>query len=315
MSPSRRSQIAPCTSAPTLSRPSYVEFLDDDAITFPANALPFCLIEACGGGGGGGGGYGNAGAGYYASGGGGGGGAILSTRLLVIEPGELYAVAIGSQGPGGDGGINTTAPTDGGEGGDTTLTKNSPSTLVATWRGARGGQQGLVNGSGGLCVKSIGGGPERTTITFSSFSFDPTVIEILSEINESCVPQSGGNGLCSRIPSTVRGRKGMGSPQGFAGGAHGVSDTTNSGSYQGGGQGGGGGGGPYGAGGAGGNGGDPNNSGNSGGGLTGLSGAANSGAGGGGGGAGGGATGNSYGGSGHHGGTGRMRIVYFVPVV
>ncbi len=230
-------------------------------------------------------------------------------------PGDLYDIVIGAIGPGGAGGIGAAPGVDGGAGGDTTITRHSPSTLLSTWRGARGGQEGLINGAAGPCIKAIGGGPERTTITFSSSSFDPTIIEVLAEIGESCVPQSGGNGLTMNIRSEVRARRAMGSPQGFQGGAHGVSDTTNSGSYQGGGQGGGGGGGPYGDGGAGGAGGDPNNSGNSTGGIAGIGGAANSGAGGGGGGAGGGATGTSVGGSGHAGGTGRMRIVYFMPVV
>ncbi len=297
---------------------SYAEFLDNGEITFPANALPTILVEACGGGGAGGGGGMVPSSSFYSTGGGGGGGAVLSTRMLVIEPGVKYDLVIGAGGVGGSGGTGYAGdPLSGTDGADSTITKHTGG-LIATWRGGAGGNAGVINSSDGLWVKSLGGSPTRTTYTRGSASFDATTMPILKEINDTGgIPSHGASGLSSNFGAVFQ--SGGASPQGFVGGNTGVADTTSSGSYRGGGPGGGGGGGPYGVGGTGGDGGDPNNSGFTSGGTAGISGAVNTGAGGGGGGGAGGASsatvGIQYGGSGHKGGTGRMRIVYFVPVV
>lgn len=292
--------------------PIYVEFLGSGSITFPADALPFCLMEGCGGGGGAGGGPANPGASFFASGGGGGGGAVQDVQMCVIVPGDLYDVTVGAGGAFGADGHDATPGFNGLDGGDSQLVRHSDSHIAGRCSGARGGMEGRINDSDGPAVKALGGAPGHTPISDFSHSFDPTVVKVLCEIGDwTSVLQHGAHGLTHNFPAHMRSRGGSSSPQGYAGGASGAANTTNSGSYQGGGGGGGGGAGPYGHGGAGGAGGAPNNAGDSFA-AQGTAAADNTGAGGGGGGASGGATGFTGSGQGGAGGSGRVRLLYWV---
>lgn len=301
--------------------PIYVELLAGGTISIPANAAPFAFLEAVGGGGGGGAGASNPGNDTHASGGGGGGGALLLERIVIITPGEDHAGAIGAGGGGGTyAGLGSG---HGSPGGDTTLTRVSTATVIARARGANGGRGGLEAGNTGpnYMAWGIGGAPFSLQSGLFNLEFGAsTTIQSMPDLNRISAPQHGGNGITSNIAlhhQTELAGIGLymaGGSAEFNGGVSGESSTAASGSYRGGGAGGGGGAGPYGTGGGGGNGGTANNSGNSTGMQNGSAGVANTGAGGGGGGACGGNSGSptQLGGSGANGGSGRLRIIYFV---
>jgi len=284
-------------------------------ITAPDGVVA-AIITAYGGGGGGG--PGAAGPDFdsdlLATGGGGGGGSVARTVVVPIVAGEAYAVAIGAGG------------TSWNDGGDTTLTRVSTSTVLATFRGAEKGMQGAqnlaqlvghvtVSGSAqAIHFDSLVSGGGITAIDLYSFGIGggpvkPGGARLNSDArgsfernqHSSRAPSTGGRGLGANHPIgfSVDGQ-GEASPQGFIGGSAGTTGATNI--FFGGGSGGGGGAGPGGNGTVGGNGGIANSASNGAAGTNGSNAAANSGAGGGGGGGGGG--GNPNGGAGGMGGTG-----------
>jgi len=334
--------------------PVVTEFLADGTITIPAGALPWIEFEGCGGGGAGGhGGISAAPAAerpdasiskpsLTTSGGGGGGGAIKNKGFAPVVPGQAYNVAIGAGGVGTDGLFGF-----GNNGGDTTMTRVSTADVIVTCRGAGGGHPSTpifgagfhaafcpnednalsTGGNQNQFVFARGGRPVRMNEGEVEAPANPTIYEYMYS-NQT--PQAGGLGTCACWPIETAGAygspapRGNDSPEGFHGGTGGTpghhapaGGGTTAGFFDpiGGGAGGGGGAGPYGDGGAGGDGSAAVASGASAAPAAGTSAAANSGAGGGGGGGAGGAhTHTTAGAVPGNGGSGRLRVVYFVPM-
>lgn len=284
--------------------------LSSATVTAPARAFAV-ILEGCGGGGGGGAGAPNPGADSHASGAGGGGGAIARTVVIGVTGGAEYSYVIGAGGVSGT--YEDDAPFPGGVGGDTTFSSVVGPTVLATFRGAGGGDAGTADDGLGPNAMSYGlpGAPVRIG-TDAAGSGWPTLAPTEEKnlfMAPSC-PQAGGAGTTSNN-DRLNPRAGS-SPQGYKGGAQGNADTSADGSCHGGGGGGGGGAGPYGDGANGGAGGAPESGGDGGDGTTGSSAAANTGAGGGGGGGSGGGApaGAGVGGDGGAGGSGRLKITW-----
>lgn len=290
-----------------------VSFTSSGSFIVPRNVKKL-LLSGCGGGGGGGGAYIAAGSDRSDSPGGGGGGAIQYDNWIEVIPGETLNINIGAGGAGGGGGGGGS----GSSGGDTTVVRDSDSSVLATARGAAGGARGtsdnayrdspsaLASEDGAtspIYRISGGGSPVRGVSATFWRSFD----SFISNSLHNPIPQAGGNGVSRRFPGCAGGA----SPQGYAGGSGGATGSNDS-TYWGGSGGGGGGAGPYGAGANGGHGGNGNSAGSGATAVTaGADAGANTGAGGGGGGAAGGSntlTGN--GGAGGSGGSGQMTILW-----
>lgn len=264
-----------------------------------------------GGGGGGGKGLVSPSSSYVSSGGGGGGGAILGRFRAVTIPGDSYLVYVALGGAAGSSG-------NGGSGGDTTFTRVTGSTVLATARGAAGGVAasegpGYCDFNGNSVTEyhrfAMGGSPLKT----SNDAF-PGESSFLSSLHRNTTPQHGGYGVSSNLGDatiTQRLSRGRPSPQNYLGGLGGTPGTDYSGAVRGGGGGGGGGAGPYGDGGNGGAG----SNGTTGSASVGSAGSAppsdNTGAGGGGGGSAGfGNVASAFGGSGAAGSSGHCLLLY-----
>jgi hypothetical protein len=289
-------------------------------IVAPANAIGGAVFGSGGGGGGGKGhSLGSSASNIRVSGGGGGGGAVECFAIVPIVGGESYAYVVGA---GGTGAVST----DGGDGGDSTLTRVSTSTELLRFVGACGGHRGgRTTNTGSLQYTWGRGGPSVKNVDrYLAKVFDlSTVVLFKDELGNNLVPdffydttsnpQHGGAGTHDNelVPGYIGGRRGSRSPQGFSGGDGGLFGTYTSGLYYGGGAGGGGGAGAYGNGGIGGNGGNGAAAGVGGNGTQGSNAGANTGAGGGGGGAGGlGSAGAGSGGNGGNGGSGKLTVIW-----
>lgn len=267
--------------------PVYEEYLGDDSFTTPANVGPIAFVEAYGSGGNGNeGGNGANASSQRNTGGGGGGGTLLLQRVVPIAGSTTYDVAIGEP----DGAFAFA------KGGDTVLSTGATEIVVAP-----GGQHGAAGfDTGADAAASVRGGSPVVQTN--------TTTQLVSPSGEGA-GGAGTTGLGTALP-----QGGYASRTGFSGGAPGSKGTDGASNRRGGGPGGGGGAGPGGPGGNGGSGGTGNNAGPGDDGEAGFSAGANTGAGGGGGGGGG--YGTSGGGAGlpSLGGSGRLRIIYFVPV-
>lgn len=276
-------------------------------VVAPAKANA-AILDGIGGGGGGGAGTGSANADFRSSGGAGGGGAVRSVVMVPITGGATYDVVVAPGGAGGDG--DASAVGEGGaDGGDSTFTENATSTLLATFRGAGGGQGGGVEtlgaGGGGVLV-SRGGLAVRGSPPLSY----PAASAAKPDLALYRAPQQGGVSATSNVNHF---QQAGAAPQGYAGGAPGSADATQVGSYHGAGAGGGGGAGGFGNGAPGGDGTAPNNAGAAVSAGAGADGDPSTGAGGGGGGSSGGASVHTaLGGDGGDGGSGRVVIIWLL---
>lgn len=171
-------------------------------IALPANCMPIVYLKARGsGGGGGGGGRGNATNTDYqfSTGGAGGGAGELIEGWYIIVPGDDLDVVIGAAGTAGVGSA-TVDGTSGGDGGDVTVTDQTP-TLLLTARGGRGG---------GGSVRNIGAFGASVGGRSKDFEYNATAERIL-DIADSAMaeqlfievlrgkghPGSGSTGLAS----------------------------------------------------------------------------------------------------------------------
>lgn len=294
-----------------------IQEYDFPIVGFPDGLIPappgatHAILEGYGGGGGGGSGSNSGTTSKMGAGGGGGGGAVKRTVVVPVVAGETYKAEVGAGGAGAVAGGFFGSP-----GGDTKFSRVSgPLTLLATFRGADGGQRGhsadgFVSYGGttvDLYTVGLAGGPARRRVN-NAMSVGPNAEQ---HAYRSMVPQSGGYGICARSNHINQHHAGNSSPEGYLGGTGGQNGGNEGVSLWGGGAGGGGGAGPGGDGGNGGNGSNAVPSGSSANGGAGENAAANSGAGGGGGGGAGGApVGGGLGGAGGNGGSGRLRVIF-----
>lgn len=310
--------------------PVYTEFLVDDTITIPDNALSFGFTGGFGGGGGGGGGAdGDTTLTRGMCGGGGGGGAVEQFRVIPLVPGD-YAIQVGD--PGSAGARDTPFGHAGDDGQDSKVTRVTGSVDVAIFRGAAGGlggeypskdsQYAMTWAFGGMSVKPTLQTPPAQTYDdggngfwYGASSGASSGVLTYPDYFIQIDPQQGAYGKTWNVDLAVNRRAGC-SPQGFLGGTSGSKGTAlgGGGMFAGGG-GGGGAGGPRGNGVAGGIGGNGNDAGNGTNGAGPSAPAANLGCGGGGGGGGGSASGTpGFGGQGSSGSSGFVWLIYFVPV-
>lgn len=274
----------------------------------PANAVAAFLV-GCGGGGGGGGGS-AAGGDARSCGGGGGGGARKQIAIVPVVGGEDYTVEIGGGGVGGAGSGDRSPggfASGGASGGATTFTRAATSTVLATFRGARGGKGGITtDGAGAGQVTFAPGGPD-VQIDLAS---PPNNLSQIPFYAALAAPSRGAPGITAGIEAQAT-QNGGSSPEGYAGGSSGVPDDTVVGSFYGGGAGGGGGAGPYGDGGGGGSGSAPNSGGAATNGGDGNHAGVSAG-GAGGGGCGGANADGGVGGNGGNGGDGQLTIIWLL---
>ncbi len=197
----------------------------------------------CGGGGGGGGGADDlvGTAANYLAGGGGGGGAQASFQGVAVTPGESLTWVLGDGGAGGDNGED-------GLHGEPTLLKRS-GTPIMSFAGAGSGYAQRGAATSGQYVYGFAGSSVALPTYYASDDLPATETNKLFARNEA--PGSGGCGTTNNNVST---RNGMGSVEGYLGGAFGTPGSDDS-THRGGGAGGGGGASSFGNGAAGGNGG------------------------------------------------------------
>ena len=235
-----------------------------------------------GGGGGGGGGNGWLSSAYPVSGAG-GGAALASVQRIPVAPLTVYTITIGAGGSGGQTGVNDGF---GNDGTDTTISVGS--TILARFLGAAGGGSvATINQTLSYALWARGGGPIKSTSPPVSAS-QPRIPSGTVVSVGNFGPGFGGMGAGGNVATMLAYHFGIGSIEGYTGGAPGIVGSSPSGwsnlekSFGGGG----GAAGPGGDGGAGGDGGISAFTVVTGMSSVGLAASANSGAGGGGGGAG-----------------------------
>jgi len=287
-------------------------FTSNGSLVVPRSITQMLYIGS-GAGGGGAGGCPAATSSRISCGGAGGGGAVERIGIVRVIAGETINCNPGAGGTAGAGGAT---PTNGGNGGDSTIVRASGPVTLANMLGAAGGSRGLADNQENVIFTAPntqfvyqvarGGSPTRKVsnlVVATNSIFDHSTF--IDGTPSAGARGKSGNGLQGLLSET-----GNTSPQGWGGG-NSASPGSTTGVWLGGGPGGGGGGGPYGAGANGGNGGNGDGTGASTNGTVGSSAAANTGAGGGGGGAAGGSnTGNGVGGNGGAGGSGRILTIF-----